>query len=91
MQCPNCHSSLQGEFKFCPHCGTQIAQKSSCSACGQPAEPSWVSCPHCGNQLRSGATEQRMHQPLHGRYHGSSSSGGKHRKRRGFLGGIFSS
>ncbi|MBP7332163.1 MAG: Double zinc ribbon [Firmicutes bacterium ADurb.Bin373] len=101
MKCPGCHKALQDDFKFCPHCGTQII--SSCNSCGKKVDPAWVSCPHCGASLRGRPNQQvpanappppppQHHYPQdqyqHGYPYGSSSR--RHRK-RGFLGRIFSS
>lgn len=102
MNCPNCQKALQGEFKFCPYCGVEVKKNLSCPSCGNKVDPAWVSCPHCGASLK-GATPQHIppqpaapwpqppYQPHdHGSHYGSSSSR-HHRKRKGFLGHLFSS
>jgi len=95
MNCPNCQSNLQEGFKFCPYCGTDVNKKMFCPSCGGKVEPVWVSCPSCGAALKGGAPRQGQqqfpraeHQPYGYRH---SSSSGKHRRKKGFLGGLFSS
>jgi predicted amidophosphoribosyltransferase len=103
MNCPSCQKNLQGDFKFCPHCGAQTTQNLICPSCTKQTEPAWVTCPYCGSGLRGQANQQIPAQPpqppqpppqyqqppyQHGYNYGSSS---KKRKKRGFLGGMFSS
>ncbi|MDD4170143.1 MAG: zinc-ribbon domain-containing protein, partial [Desulfotomaculaceae bacterium] len=101
MQCPNCQKALQEDFKFCPYCGTEMVKNFACHTCHKQVEPAWVSCPHCGSDLKRPVQrpireqptyrQEQQHQPPydHGHYYGSSSS--RHsRKRKGFLGRLFS-
>ena len=100
MICQNCKNNLQGDFKFCPNCGAPATQKPFCPGCGKEADASWQACPYCGckfNGLSPVAPPQRtIYEPKHGSYHGSSSGGifgsrsGNHRRRKGFLGSLFS-
>ncbi len=99
MNCPSCQRALQDDFKFCPHCGVQIAN--NCYSCGKQVDPAWVSCPHCGVGLKGRASQHQPANPpppqqqyprnpyQHGYHQGSSSYSKRHRK--GFLGRIFSS
>lgn len=54
-QCPNCHSSIQKESKFCSECGYKLisaqSKKRFCSECGTPIEPGMKFCTECGNKL----------------------------------------
>lgn len=99
MNCPSCQKSLPGDFKFCPHCGAQIAN--NCPSCGKQTDPAWVSCPYCGAALKGRASQHTPVNPpqpppqqypqthyQHGYHHGSSSN---KRHKKGFLGRIFSS
>jgi len=101
MQCPNCQKNLQGDFKFCPYCGVEVIDNTTCRNCHKEVDPTWVSCPYCGSDLKAPTQrplpQQPVHRPeqyhppfAHGHYYGSSSAK-HHRKRKGFLGHIFSS
>jgi predicted amidophosphoribosyltransferase len=98
MNCPNCQKPLQEDAKFCPNCGTAISKNLHCPSCGKKADPGWAFCPGCGASLK-GAPNQNIpvqppqHYPQqphysHGHYYGSSS---RKRRRKGFLGHLFSS
>jgi hypothetical protein len=102
MICQNCKANLQGDFKFCPSCGASVAQKGFCPGCGKETEASWLACPYCGQKFNNPSAQvlpqqHTIYEPKHGNYHGSSSGrlfggqGGKHPRRKGFLGGLFSS
>ena len=103
MICNNCKTNLQGDFKFCPNCGAPAANKFFCPGCGKETEANWQACPYCGQKLSGTPAPMPPHQgavyePKHGYYHGGSSSrhlfgshSGKHRRRKGFLGSLFSS
>lgn len=95
MNCPNCKQNLQNDFKFCPYCGSEVNRNLFCPSCRNKVEPKWVSCPHCGGALGGMAprqVQQHMPQPEHQPYgYHHSSSGRKHRRKKGFLGGLFSS
>ncbi|NLX91383.1 MAG: zinc ribbon domain-containing protein [Firmicutes bacterium] len=105
MNCPSCRKTLQEDFKFCPYCGTQIIN--NCPSCGKKVEPSWLACPYCGTALKAktGVNPNITVQPpqpppqyypqdphlphfAHGRYYSSSY---RKRRKKGFLGRIFSS
>lgn len=95
MQCPACNKLIQGEFKFCPHCGNKL--NNACSGCGKNIMPEWAVCPHCGLAAKAPAASFPNHNiqhPTHSHndktYHSDSS--GHHRKRKkGLLGSFFSS
>lgn len=100
MQCPNCQKALQGDFKFCPYCGVEVINNNTCRNCHKEVDPAWVSCPYCGSDLRAPVQRPVRQQPAyrppqqpppyaHGHHYGSSSSG-HYRKRKGFLGRLFS-
>ncbi len=98
MNCLNCQKVLQGDFKYCPYCGVEVKKNLTCPSCGNKTESAWVSCPYCGAALRGTAPQQappqqapQPQQPPPYGYHYGSSSNRKHRKRKGFLGKIFSS
>lgn len=104
MNCPNCQQNLQNDFKFCPYCGAEVSRNLFCPSCGNKVEPKWVSCPNCGGALGGiaqrqtpqkapqQAPQQHIPQPEHQPYgYHNSSSGRKHRRKKGFLGGLFSS
>lgn len=104
MNCPNCQKPLHEDFKFCPHCGVETNKNSNCFSCQKQVEPGWLSCPYCGAALKARNQhvkeyppqippqnyQQNPNQPQfsHGNHHGSSSP---KRRRKGFLGGFFSS
>lgn len=101
MQCQNCQKGLQGDFKFCPYCGVEAVKNFTCHTCHKQVDPSWVSCPYCSSDLKipvqqpfrqqSVRRPEQHHPPYtHGQHHGSSSAK-RYRKRKGFLGRLFSS
>jgi hypothetical protein len=52
--CRACGTELSGTPKFCPGCGTSIADGEgagarACAICGQPLGPEALYCPACGN------------------------------------------
>lgn len=96
MQCPVCNKPIDGEFKFCPHCGSKSSN--NCSGCGKNMMPDWVACPYCGLGAKMPAPPSYPPQHIpyptsphrHSDYHSDSS--GQHRKRKkGLLGNFFSS
>jgi hypothetical protein len=46
MACPQCGVSVQSSDRFCPKCGTTLAQ--TCLDCGHSLRPTDRFCPHCG-------------------------------------------
>lgn len=93
MNCPNCQKPLQEDAKFCPNCGTAITKNQHCPSCGKKTDPGWVFCPGCGASLKGVPNQNIPVQPpqphySHGQYYGSSS---RRRRRKGFLGRMFSS
>ncbi len=96
MNCPNCQQNLQNDFRFCPYCGSEVNRGLFCPSCGNKVEQNWVSCPQCGSALKGitsrQAPQQQIPRPEHQPYgYRHSSTGGKHRRKKGFLGGLFSS
>lgn len=49
--CPSCQKSVNADFAFCPHCGTQLHR--ACPECGKSVEPEWKACPLCGANLEA--------------------------------------
>jgi RNA polymerase subunit RPABC4/transcription elongation factor Spt4 len=104
MKCKNCQNELQDSFKFCPSCGEEVNKIPTCPSCKNQVKSEWALCPFCGSQLKSSAKQQEFSRPMHqqpqqypnypphyehGYHHGSSSP--KRRRKKGFLGGLFSS
>lgn len=54
-QCTKCGKNLNPGSRFCPRCGTPMAQprtKTTCPACGQDNLPDASFCNHCGERIR---------------------------------------
>ena len=49
--CPSCGAALQPGVKFCPECGTKLAQKTFCSECGAELKPGTKFCAECGTKV----------------------------------------
>lgn len=100
MNCTACQKPLQPEHRFCPYCGTPA--KLTCISCGKETQAEWVSCPYCGTNLKKPAVQppivppaQPGHpgQPYHdyrGGHYSTSSSGHRHRRKKGLLERFFS-
>ena len=52
MKCPNCHSKIDDDSKFCPHCGKEIITELVCPQCGQVNSPDASFCKKCGCKLQ---------------------------------------
>jgi uncharacterized OB-fold protein len=54
LQCPNCHSKLATDQKFCPSCGTPNPaakpQERFCTGCGTGLQPEQKFCGECGTK-----------------------------------------
>jgi len=48
--CSSCGSELKAGAKFCPECGTPVAQERACSSCGGKLQPGAKFCPECGTK-----------------------------------------
>ncbi|HID96737.1 MAG TPA: SPFH domain-containing protein [Thermodesulfobacteriaceae bacterium] len=46
--CPECGLPVEGNCRFCPHCGHQILVLRKCRACGKNLGPKAKFCPACG-------------------------------------------
>lgn len=46
--CSNCGAALAPGAKFCPECGTKVAQKAFCTECGAELKPGSKFCAECG-------------------------------------------
>ncbi len=58
--CPECKSTILGNWKFCRSCGTRLDQKTIdrehmvlCPRCGRQIKSSWRFCKLCGHPLQS--------------------------------------
>lgn len=56
--CPNCHSNVDNNAKFCPNCGEKItkveeesSKKKFCPECGAKQDGNSKFCSECGNKL----------------------------------------
>ncbi|MBX5326098.1 MAG: SPFH domain-containing protein [Candidatus Bathyarchaeia archaeon] len=52
--CPKCSARIPATSKFCPDCGTEIAQPEAtkkCSKCGHPVLATAKFCPECGAKI----------------------------------------
>lgn len=52
ISCPNCHSQVNADSKFCTSCGTKLNQESFCEICGAPVSEGDSFCTNCGNSLK---------------------------------------
>lgn len=53
IECPNCHTKLSANSKFCLECGTKIEIKKStfCIECGEALAPGAKFCANCGTKV----------------------------------------
>ena len=59
--CKNCGKQINGDFKFCPNCGTKIEEETPkeetsnifCSSCGKSVNSDFNVCPFCGEKLKN--------------------------------------
>lgn len=49
--CPKCGLEVPQGSKFCPHCGSPMAQKRFCSECGSELTIDAKFCPNCGKKV----------------------------------------
>lgn len=54
IECPNCHTKLSANSKFCLECGSKIEIKKSafCIECGEPLAPGAKFCASCGTKVQ---------------------------------------
>src|SRR5438128_852988 len=69
-KCPSCASLIGGNFKFCPHCGSDLIYL-TCPHCAQKNNSAWKFCQECGQALqqysspgRSGRSAQTQGVPM---------------------------
>jgi membrane protease subunit (stomatin/prohibitin family) len=55
IRCPECHSDIPLESKFCPSCGTNLQATTNCPQCQAPLPASTKFCPNCGHQMGASA------------------------------------
>ena len=48
--CPQCASTTQPDFVFCPTCRTQL--RTPCARCSRPLAIDWVMCPFCAHDRK---------------------------------------
>jgi len=46
--CPDCHSGVPLDSKFCPQCGHQLVVFTQCTRCGKNLTPNSKFCSRCG-------------------------------------------
>lgn len=53
IECPNCHTKLAVNAKFCPECGNKVGAKKPafCTECGEPINPGSKFCSSCGTKI----------------------------------------
>ena len=53
IECPNCHTKLAANAKFCPECGNKVEAKrpAFCTECGEPINPGSKFCSSCGTKI----------------------------------------
>jgi membrane protease subunit (stomatin/prohibitin family) len=51
VRCPNCHSDVPFESRFCPSCGYNLSATVNCPQCQAPAPAGSKFCMNCGYQL----------------------------------------
>lgn len=56
MNCPQCGTSVNPHFNFCPGC--QFNLRPNCPQCRRPAHAGDRFCPHCGATLQAEASVQ---------------------------------
>jgi RNA polymerase subunit RPABC4/transcription elongation factor Spt4 len=49
--CPACGKIADGNYAFCPHCGTSLALV--CPQCHRVIEVGWENCAYCGTKLNT--------------------------------------
>lgn len=49
--CPMCGKIADGNFAFCPHCGSGLAL--SCPQCRRVIEVEWDNCAYCGTKVKA--------------------------------------
>lgn len=57
--CPDCHSRVAPDTKFCPSCGHQIVVFQQCQACDKNIPPNARFCPQCGTAVVQAHTSQK--------------------------------
>jgi membrane protease subunit (stomatin/prohibitin family) len=53
VRCPNCHTDVPFDSRFCPSCGYNLSATVNCPQCGAPAPAGSKFCMNCGMQLSS--------------------------------------
>lgn len=55
--CPECHGTIERNYKFCPHCRFELM--ADCVACKAPVHISWKYCPSCGHDQHEEAAKPK--------------------------------
>lgn len=48
--CPQCGERVEGDSKFCSHCGIEVDKIKKCNNCGAEIDPNSKFCTHCGSE-----------------------------------------
>jgi formylglycine-generating enzyme len=49
--CPECKEDISPDWKYCPHCDTDL--KPCCPECGKGIKTEWTVCPYCRSKIRT--------------------------------------
>lgn len=64
--CSLCGERVEGNPKFCPHCGNTLNLGTKCAGCGNTMEGSPKFCPHCGKQQSASSKCSGCGNPIEG-------------------------
>ncbi len=56
IACPACHTEVNPDARFCPHCGESLVAGDRCESCEAPLAPDAKFCARCGEPV--GVTER---------------------------------
>jgi RNA polymerase subunit RPABC4/transcription elongation factor Spt4 len=56
VACPACHTEVNTNARFCPHCGESLVAGDRCENCEAPLSPDAKFCARCGEPV--GVTER---------------------------------
>jgi membrane protease subunit (stomatin/prohibitin family) len=64
MTCPDCHSELAADSRFCPRCGKQLVVVRRCPKCSEELPANARFCSRCGADLAEGSACSKCGKPL---------------------------